>query len=84
MVYEIFLYIPASFSVLIMAVFLACCILNLTWTVASTKYCEMHRTMGELMKKLRLMQKMGLRKGNCIVSFGKYVRLVYFDILDKL
>ena len=57
-------YILASFSVLIMAVFLACCVLNLTWTVASTKYCEMHRTMNELMKKLRIMAKMGLRKGN--------------------
>ena len=57
-------FILASFTVLIMAVFLACCVLNLTWTVASTKYCEMYRTMGELMKKLRLMQKMGLRKGN--------------------
>ena len=46
-----------------MGVFLACCALNLTWTVGSTKYCEMHRTMSELMKKLRSMEKVGLRKG---------------------
>ena len=46
-----------------MIVFLACCALNLTWTVGSTKYCEMQRTMSELMKKLRLMNEMGVRKG---------------------
>ena len=46
-----------------MIVFLACCALNLTWWVGSTKYCEMQRTMSELMKKLRLMNEMGVRKG---------------------
>ena len=50
-------------SYLLMIVFLACCALNLTWTVGSTKYCEMQRTMSELMKKLRLMNEMGVRKG---------------------
>ena len=51
-------------SSLTMGVFLACCVLNLVWTVASTKYCELSRTMNELMKKLRSLKEKGLRKGN--------------------
>ena len=54
----------AVLSVITMGLFLACCAMNLTWTVASTKYCEMSRTMNELMKKLRMLEQMGLRTGN--------------------
>ena len=57
----------AVLSVITMGLFLACCALNLTWTVASTKYCEMSRTMNELMKKLRMLEEMGLRAGNILV-----------------
>ena len=57
----------AVLSVITMGLFLACCALNLTWTVASTKYCEMSRTMNDLMKKLRMLEEMGLRAGNILV-----------------
>ena len=62
-----FNYFSAVLSVITMGLFLACCALNLTWTVASTKYCEMSRTMNELMKKLRMLEEMGLRTGNLLV-----------------
>ena len=68
-------YISAVLSVITMGLFLVCCVLDLIWTVASTKYCEMSRTMNELMEKLRALEKIGRRKGKPLTKFGVVHRM---------
>ena len=55
--------LPATLVTITLALFWSGCVFNLAWIVASTKYCELSRTMNELMHRLRALRDMGLRKG---------------------
>ena len=57
-------YSPGTLVAATLAGFLTCCIFNLAWILASTRYCELSKTMSELMQTLRTLRDMGLRTGN--------------------